>query len=96
LPFRSAVDLAAGIRARRIGCRELLALYLQRIERYNPALNAVVVTDIAGARRRAFKALRTGKSRSRPARIDRISWSPRGFVYLKVRRPMLRPSRCAR
>src|SRR5579859_7836141 len=56
LPFRSAVDLAAGIRARRIGCRELLDLYLQRIDRYNPTLNAVVVTDIAGSRRRADAA----------------------------------------
>ena len=56
IPFRSAVALAADIRARRIGCRELLDLYLQRVERYNPALNAVVVTDIVGARRRADAA----------------------------------------
>jgi amidase len=56
LPFRSAVGLAADIRARRIGCRELLDLYLQRIERYNPAVNAVIVTDIPGARRRADAA----------------------------------------
>jgi amidase len=56
VPFRSAVELAADIRAKRIGCRELLDLYLQRIERYNPALNAVVVTDIIGARRRADAA----------------------------------------
>jgi amidase len=56
LPFRSAVELAADIRARHIGCRELLDLYLQRIERYNPALNAVIVTDSAGACRRADAA----------------------------------------
>jgi len=56
LPFRSAVELAADIRAKRIACRELLDLYLQRIERYNPGINAVVVTDIAGARRRADAA----------------------------------------
>src|SRR6185312_15405521 len=44
------------IRAKRIGCRELLELYLGRIERYNPALNAVIVTDIPGARQRADAA----------------------------------------
>ena len=56
IPFRSAVELAANIRAKRIGCRELLELYLGRIERYNPALNAVIVTDIPGARQRADAA----------------------------------------
>jgi amidase len=56
LPFRSAVALAADIRAKRIGCRELLDLYLGRLERYNPALNAIIATDIAGARRRAEAA----------------------------------------
>jgi amidase len=56
LPFRSAVELAAEIRAKRIGCRELLELYWKRVERYNPKLNAVVVTDIEAARRRADAA----------------------------------------
>jgi len=56
LPFRSATELAADIRARRVGCRELLELYLQRIERFNPALNAVIATDLPGARSRADAA----------------------------------------
>ena len=56
LPFRSASELAAEIRAKRIGCRELLDLYLQRVERYNPKLNAIVVCDVAGARQRADAA----------------------------------------
>jgi amidase len=56
LPFRSASELAAEIRAKRIGCRELLDLYVQRIERHNPALNAIVVSDIDGARQRADAA----------------------------------------
>jgi amidase len=54
--FRSALELAAEIRARRIGCRELLELYLKRLEQHNPSLNAVVVLDIPRARERADAA----------------------------------------
>jgi amidase len=56
LPFQSAVRLAAAIRDRRIGCRELLESYLNRIDRFNPAVNAVVVTDLPAARERADAA----------------------------------------
>ena len=54
--FRSATGLAAAIRAREIGCRELLEHYLARVERHNPALNAIVVTDLVKARQRADAA----------------------------------------
>ncbi|MBV8132725.1 MAG: amidase [Alphaproteobacteria bacterium] len=56
LAFRSATALAAAIRAREIGCRELLEHYLERVERHNPALNAIIVTDLRGARPRADEA----------------------------------------
>jgi len=56
VPFRSATQLAAMIRKRTIGCLELLDLYLSRIERYNPKLNAVIAMDVEGARRRARAA----------------------------------------
>lgn len=56
LPFRSAKQLAAAIRARRIGCLELLDLYLERVGRLNPGINAIVVTDVEGARKRAKAA----------------------------------------
>jgi amidase len=56
LAFRSAAVLAAAIRAREIGCQELLEHYLTRGERHNPALNAIVVTDLVNARRRADAA----------------------------------------
>jgi amidase len=56
LPFRSASELAGDIRAKRVGCRELLELYLKRVERYNPKLNAIIVFDIEGARQRADAA----------------------------------------
>jgi len=56
IPFRSARQLAAGVRKKEIGCLELLDLYLTRIERYDGAINAVVVRDFERARRRARAA----------------------------------------
>ena len=64
LPFRSAKQLAADIRRKKIGCLELLDAYLARVDTYNPRLNAIVVTDRDGARRRARAAdtaLKKGK-----------------------------------
>src|SRR5262245_16124356 len=52
-PFRSAKQLASMIRSRKIGCLELLDLFLARVEKYNPGLYAIVVTDIERARKRA-------------------------------------------
>jgi amidase len=48
--FASATELAAALREKRISSRELLDLYLRRIERYNPAVNAVVTVDAERAR----------------------------------------------
>ena len=48
--------LAAMIRAREISSRELLELYLQRIDRLNPGLNAVVTLDAERAREAATRA----------------------------------------
>jgi amidase len=54
--FRSATALAAAIRAREVGSRELLEHYLRRVERHNPALNAIIVSDLDRARQRADEA----------------------------------------
>jgi hypothetical protein len=56
VPFRSAFSLAQLIRDREIGCAELLELYLKRVERFNPKLNAIIATDLPAARRRAAEA----------------------------------------
>src|SRR5262245_30492731 len=56
VPFRSAKQLATAIRRKQIGCLELLDLYLARVAKYNPALNAIVATDVEGARKRARAA----------------------------------------
>jgi amidase len=44
-PFASVLDLAAQIRERSISSVEMLELYRARIERYNPAINAVIYAD---------------------------------------------------
>jgi amidase len=56
IPFRSAKELASMIRRKKIGCLELLDLYLRRIERYNSKINAIVFMDVEKARIRARKA----------------------------------------
>ena len=56
LPFRSAKQLASLIRRQKIGCLELLDIYLQRSERFNSKINAIVFTDVATARERARAA----------------------------------------
>jgi amidase len=56
VPFRSARQLAADIRKQKIGCLELLDLYVGRVEKYDGALNAVVVRDVERARARARAA----------------------------------------
>ena len=54
--FASATKLSDEIRDRHIGCVELLDFYLARAERYNPALNAIVVWRVDNARERARAA----------------------------------------
>jgi len=56
LCFRPATELAGMVRAREISARELLDLHLDRIERLNPGLNAVVTLDAEGARAAADAA----------------------------------------
>ncbi len=52
----SATELLQAIEARRLGSLELLDLLIARIERYNPALNAVIAFDFEVAREAARAA----------------------------------------
>ncbi|WP_422003319.1 amidase [Reyranella sp.] len=61
LPFQTAKQLAAAVRKKKVGCLELLDLYLKRVETHNPQLNAIIATDIEGARKRAKAADRAVK-----------------------------------
>ena len=56
LHFKTAVDLAAMIRRKEIGCLELLDHFIARGEAYNEGLNAIVVWRVEEARVRARAA----------------------------------------
>ncbi|MEQ9333445.1 amidase [Thalassobaculum sp.] len=56
IAYLSATDIAARIRDRRLGCVEVLEHLLDRVERHNPGLNAIVVLDVERARARAEAA----------------------------------------
>ena len=63
LAFASATELARRIKAREVGCVELLKLYLERVDAFNGGLNAIVVQmrDEALARaEEADRALASG------------------------------------
>jgi len=77
LPFQTAKQLAAAVRKKKIGCLELLDLYLARGEKYDGALNAVVVRDIDRARTRARAADR--------ALARRQSWGPLHGVPMTIK-----------
>jgi amidase len=77
VPFRSAKQLAADIKRKKIGCLELLDLYLARVEKYDGALNAVVVRDFDRARRRARAADR--------ALARRQLWGPLHGVPMTIK-----------
>lgn len=64
LHYQSATELAASLRAGRLGARELLEHYLARVDRLNPGLNAIIQEDRVGARacaNAADAALRRGQ-----------------------------------
>lgn len=54
--FQSAIELAAAIRSGQISSAELLEYYLERVNRFNPELNAIVQTQVEQARKRAAEA----------------------------------------
>ena len=56
IALQPAHVLAAAIQRREFSSRELLELYLERVARLNPQLNAVVTLDADGARRAADAA----------------------------------------
>ena len=49
IAFESAVQLAARIRNKEISSRELTELYIERIEKYDDQINAVVVRTFSDA-----------------------------------------------
>lgn len=62
LHFKSALDQARLLRTRKVSARELVEFAWARIAKHNPALNAVIVSDIARARKDAAAADRRLKA----------------------------------
>ncbi|WP_137391279.1 amidase [Rhodoligotrophos defluvii] len=56
LAFASATALVRALRDRTVSARELLELYWARVEKYNPAINAIIWSDIEAARQAADAA----------------------------------------
>jgi Asp-tRNA(Asn)/Glu-tRNA(Gln) amidotransferase A subunit family amidase len=56
LVFSGTIELAAEIRAGQVSATEVLEAHLAQIEQRNPALNAIVIMDVGGARARAREA----------------------------------------
>jgi amidase len=54
--FTPATEMVAALRQKQLSAVELLELHLRRIERYNPALNAIVIPNYAAARQMAAEA----------------------------------------
>ena len=55
-PFATASQMVAALRDLEVSAVELLELHLRRIERHNPALNAIVTPDYDAARVAAANA----------------------------------------
>jgi len=56
LAFKTATELAAMVKAKQIGARELLDQCIDRVEKHDGELNAVIVRDFDRARARADEA----------------------------------------
>ena len=56
LDFATATELTSALRDRTVSSRELLDHILARVERHNPALNAIVAFDVDRARAAAAAA----------------------------------------
>ena len=72
-PFASATQLARLVAKRDISARELLELYLARVKKLNPAINAVVVLD---AQQAAYPTLHGEDLRYLPARLGGLAPTP--------------------
>ena len=63
---RDAWELANEVRSGEVSSVELLDLFLARIERFDPELNAFCFIDVEGARRRATEIDTARRGRRRP------------------------------
>lgn len=77
ITLRSAGNQAAAVRHRQISATELLEAILERYERFNPAINAVIATQLDVARSRAADADK--------ATVKGESWGPLHGVPMTIK-----------
>ena len=80
LGLRSAVELVATLQKGDVGARELLDHYVARVERLNPALNAVVTLDVERARKAADAADAGARPRRDPRSAPRLADDGQGYA----------------
>ncbi len=86
IAFRPAGELTAAIRNREISSRELLDHLLERVERLNPRINAIITLDVERARERADAA---------DAALARgESWGPLHGLPITVKHDLLPGASC--
>ena len=68
--YRSATELLSLLDRREIGARELLDHFLDRVERHNPALNAIIWRDVQRARAEAASDRAARRARISPLRAS--------------------------
>lgn len=56
IPFMSLNQLSEIIKTQQVSCSEILEIFLNRVKKYNPIINAVIVLNEENARRRAKEA----------------------------------------
>lgn len=77
LAFKPATELSGLISQKALGARELLDHYVERIKRFNPALNAIVVNDLEAAQARADDA--------DAATARGLSWGPLHGIPMTIK-----------
>lgn len=81
-PFASATSMLRAMRTREISAVELLAIHLARIERFNPAINAIVTFNDAEAREQAESA-DSARARGHDAPLLGLPLTIKDCIYVR-------------
>lgn len=75
--YLGAVEMARAIRTRELGVREVVDAHIARIQRVNPAINAIVTTTFDGHGRRPMRPTRRWRAAPCPGRCLACRWRTR-------------------
>lgn len=80
--FASATGMLNALRRRQVSASELLDLHLERVERYNPALNAIVIPNYESARQVAAQA-DLARARGEDGQLLGLPLTIKDCIYVK-------------